>query len=1135
MAENARGIHVSPGIYAKEVDMNYAVKSLGITTLGLVGETKKGPAFQPMSISNWREFQDVFGGTSAEKFVGSQYPKYELPYIAKTYLSESNQLEVCRVLGLSGYNAGPAWILTATITSGKDAGKQMAVAVLRARGEYEKYVRYDALSAGDCGCPTYEYDKLTWAVGDIDFRGVEGYCKYARHCFGNAVQIKNYTPFQSSSQCDGISVSAGDSNLLGVSSSDYGHFKIVGIKGQVHVDSIQTAEAIDTLTTAIYEGRGAFDEYAEQNGYGDVYFEYSVSLNPNDKDYILKVLGTNPQDGDAPLFVESLFDVAYEQLVDEGKVNSLNAQLAFYDTYYAKDFCQIAPVHDFLTIKEENLSRKDLGKRFLCYQSGITTCHIFDYESGKFEFDGEDAKIEQVQVGDILTVKQFTDKTNKRHFYYAKIDENTTDIFTGVTSAQSMTIANDKLVTPDQNVGTMNSENSNRIATIVKNLADEFYYRLDDEGNIVRISCDLNNYKTGYRFASTPWIVSEMKGDFDNVQLNRLFRFHTITDGDCANNEVKVSIANIRPDEGTFDVIIRAIGDSDTYVKPLETYTKCDLTPGSSRYLGYLIGTYDGNYEAHSKYVTVEINENLTTKNSIPAGFMGYPIPAYGGDQIYATAQDELLEVKDASGNTLYGNTQNTRSVIAPKIAYNTVYQEEVKNKRQYFGLSDLTGVDIDLFTYKGFAAYVDDDPDFLTQGFHLDSRMDASVNDNMIISVDGQTGYTFDTVSLASATETLDGIPMIASEADMYGSIYENVNLRKFTVYFYGGFDGWDVYRDARTTGDDFKANKYRGEYSQNSGEGYSFNRITDSTALGLNQPGITSDWYAYLTGIRAFSNPEEVDINVFATPGIDIINDKSLVEEAIDMIEEERADSIYVATLPDKPYGASDFNDEMYSAQDIVDELETTEIDSNYTCVYYPWVKYYDEVNSQYINLPVTKDVVKNMALTDNTTAPWFAPAGISRGDVNCVYAHTVTKLSDEDTLYEGRINPVKTFANDGVKIWGQKNLQVAESQLNRIAVRRLLLRMRKLIAIACRSLIFDPNDKSMKNAFISLVTPILDNIKTNRGISDYKLEVNDSQEARDRRELPAKIFFKPYNALEYITLDFVVTPEGVDFDNI
>jgi hypothetical protein len=377
--------------------------------------------------------------------------------------------------------------------------------------------------------------------------------------------------------------------------------------------------------------------------------------------------------------------------------------------------------------------------------------------------------------------------------------------------------------------------------------------------------------------------------------------------------------------------------------------------------------------------------------------------------------------------------------------------------------------------------------------------------------------------------------MPIIDTEDRMAGSIYEYVNLRKFTVYFYGGFDGWDIYRSERTNTDNFKMTQYQGYINQESGEGYSFSKIQNPDLLQLNQNGITSDWYAYLSGIRQFANPEANDINVLATPGIDYVNQKLLVDETIEMVEEERADSIYVVTTPDKPSGAGDYVGEMYTPEDAVLNLEDTDIDSNYTCTYYPWIKYFDQDNSQYIFLPPTKDVVRNFAKTDNQTYPWFAPAGINRGDVDCIKAKFITKLADEDTLYEGRINPIKTFAQDGPKIWGQKNLQVNESQLNRIAVRRLLLRIRKLVAISCIGLIFEPNDTTVKQSFISAVSPILDSIRNNRGISDYRIEVDDSVESRERRELPAKIYFKPYNTLEYITIDFVLTPEGVNFNDI
>ena len=516
------------------------------------------------------------------------------------------------------------------------------------------------------------------------------------------------------------------------------------------------------------------------------------------------------------------------------------------------------------------------------------------------------------------------------------------------------------------------------------------------------------------------------------------------------------------------------------------------------------------------QYITVEVNETTAARTSVPAGFLGYPIPMYNGLPISGDAKND---------------------VTFPAIKYNRFFDEDIKNRKQYFGLSSWIGVDIDNFTFKGTKAYIND-PSFLSHGFHLDSRLDEDgrVGDKMFtVTVDNEPGYKFDCVSTNSRTQVLDQPPVIGKEEEMYGSIYEYVNLRKFTVFFYGAFDGWDVYRDQRTNTDTFKMSQYRGYIDQGSGEGYAFNKINNPELLQLNQNGITSDWYAYLSGIRQFANPEETDINVFATPGIDYVNQKLLVQEAIEMIEEERADSIYVITTPDKPSGAGDYVDEMYTPDDAVYNLEDTEIDSNYSCTYYPWVKYLDVDNNQYIYLPATKDVVRNFAQTDNQAYPWFAPAGIERGNVDCVRAHFITKLADEDILYDGRINPVKTFAQDGPKIWGQKNLQVNESQLNRIAVRRLLLRMRKLIAISCIGLIFEPNDATTKQSFISTVTPIMDSIRSNRGISDYRIEVNDTIESRERRELPVKIYFKPYNALEYITIDFILTPEGVSFDDI
>lgn len=1090
MADNARGIHVSPGIYTREIDIQYAVRSLGITTLGVVGETLKGPAFQVMDIANWREYVDVFGGTSTEKFKGSQYPKYELPYIAKSYLSESEQLKVVRVLGLSGYNAGPAWLVTAS----KNGSDKVAVAVIRSRGTYNPY---NTGSTTDCICEQSKYDVLKYYVGEKPNSGnADNLCDKDGYNM-NALELEPYIPMNSDgNECDGYGMEGGSENWF-ISQTNHGRFKFVGVKG---VYSAAEVEAIKN------DGKSN-DPTKRANAIKKGYFEYPVTLNPYDKEYILNVLGTKPYDGDAPIFVESLYDVALDQAIIEDKVNRIDEDMIEYDVKYTADYCHHEPVSGLLNMSETTLRRKHVGMRFLADSNSVNLgikAVPYGYNDNKpLNSSSQDLGAELVKIGQIYTVRQYTKPDGKRAYIYAYYNDNWPDNKDEI----DMTNIYGNLK------GGGSLKNTENASTMVLNAVDGLYYKMYN-GDVTYVEIDMNDYKSAYRYASTPWIVSNLKGDFNHVEINKLFRFHTITDGNNANYEVKISIENIRPDEGTFDVVVRDINDGDEQIMPLERFGRCSMIPGTSNYIAYKIGSFDGVYESKSKYITVEVNDSTAARMSVPAGFLGYPQPKYDGVPIVG----------------------DPKTVAFPTVKYNRFFDQDIKNRKQYFGLSSWVGVDIDNFTFKGNKAYIDN-PRFTSRGFHLDSRLDYE-NGGLFasaITVDGESGYEFDAVSTNSRTSVLTEPPIIGTEDDMYGSIYEYVNLRKFTVYFYGGFDGWDDYREQRTNTDGYKMSQYKGFINQGSGEGYSFNRIKDPDLLKLNQNGITSDWYAYLSGIRQFANPEEADINVFATPGIDYVNQKLLVEEAIEMIEEERADSIYVVTTPDKPSGAGDYVDEMYTPDEAVANLEDTEIDSNYTCTYYPWVKYLDKENSQYIYLPATKDAVRNFAQTDNTAYPWFAPAGINRGDVDCVRAHFITKLGDEDVLYEGRINPIKTFAQDGPKIWGQKNLQINESQLNRIAVRRLLLRMRKLIAISCIGLIFEPNDATVKQSFISTVTPIMDSIRSNRGISDYRIEINDTIESRERRELPVKIYFKPYNALEYIVIDFIVTPESVNFSDI
>lgn len=1035
---SARQTHVSPGIYTKETDLTYAVKSLGITTLGLVGETVKGPAFQPLLIENWNQFTNYFGGTNPSQFKGSGYLKYEAPYIAKSYLRQSNQLYVTRVLGLSGYNAGPAWAITAYAPAGKD-GKDMLIAILRSRGEYQKTAFVSTATEEQCE-DVYEYDKLVYYVSDVD----------------NVSLVPSKT-FNLGSGCDkffGVTTDPSGDSYFNVSQINYGKFTISGT-----TDKGMT-------------------------------FSYAVSLNPGDKNYIINVLGTQQDVGDTELYVEELYDVALVQLIESGDITGINKQMVGFPPI--KVTPAYASCNDLLLEDEQLLTKRDIGKRFLATQDSINPEIKKMWNVHKTTDNGVSYVVTPAVAGNIYQVISFVTTAGTREYYYNETGEK---------------------------LGAATPDEQNVLTEAVEVLSDNLFY-VKDGKNINPITCDLNNYKEQYRFASTPWIVSELKGDAQNVELVKLFRFHTISDGNASNIQIKVSIENIKPDDGLFDVVIRSFYDTDSSPVVLERYGKCNLVPGTANYIGLKIGTSDGNYVTKSNYVTVEVNENDRVKSSIPCGFLGYPVRDYSG----------LVP-----GNGVTG------TVKQPLLQYNVNIDEDIRAKKQYFGLSNLVGIDEDILSYKGVEAY-NGLPQGLTPSFHLDSRLiskeDLSTGTTgftQVVTVDGETGYTWVTVNRNNVTS--EGIePRIGTDALMQGTIYEDINYRKFTVLPYGGFDGWDVYRTSRTITDDFKYNKYKGSINTKSGVGANFSIINDPVAYNFDSgtKAITSDWYAYLSAIRTFANPKTIDINVLATPGIDYVNNQMLVEEVISMIEDERADSVYVVTTPDKPFGASDSVSDMFTPDEAVSNLEETGIDSNYTCSYYPNIQYFDADNNVYVYLPPTKDVVRNFALTDNTAYPWFAPAGWDRGAIDGVKPKKTLKLDEQDTLYAGGLNFVQSFAQEGFRLWGQKNFQIADTQMNRIATRRLLLQLRKLISIACIKLIFEPNDNTTKETFKSLVNPILENVFNNRGISDFRIDVDDSVEARDRHELPAKIWIKPIGALEYIDINFMITPEGASFDD-
>lgn len=1550
---NSTRKHSAPGLYFDEKELQYASKSLGITTLGVSGETLKGPAFQPISVKNWREYQTYFGGTSTAKFKGSQYPRYELPYIAKSYLEQSQQLEVVRVLGLSGVNAGPAWVITGTkhklysgytyneinsvpegvewtdentkdskpypteVTAddplyirvwdnykwhtlcGDDEGfeietdeeghvinvfrkdpedglyknengyvlpsnlNNLEIEISHLKQVLSYYYSLDGNETYDGARPNEDTSSIDFAFSgaqDITiplstfgtlFRytsdTVSGYVNNlvnlglisydsenelitmnSTYSGENPIDFSSYDSSENSYALYGplakefslqeflnnhtltydgqeytvvserpeehtentperiayltniyyVKVDAPEmegpyednwrnaavisyvtvdneyktnyidnsENLItyiesggnpyelvkvgmgqgSLSYSEYTYYKLVidiafesgkdnalyyvkeslyDYYKKVKMANIQLAEEdeenpYNNMVVAVIRSRGehkraAFVRHPTEsdieNGICDDIYEYdgieyytenvrleptkslklgsscnpgfsqttgdftvdtynygtftvvvntingeekryNVSLNEGDKNYIYNVFGGNPEEGDAEIYIEELYDVALKQLIETGEINAINSEVVKYPAVF------IVPKYkdvDDIIDEYQVLSKRQIGKRYL-YSAEIADGRSFpirySMDNGASWFDGDG------ETGMIYTVISKTnEETGKKEFFYGAYASNIdfdyveieeepkvewiectqdltdeqqnafvsdSDVPTDITSYSPEYIrvgdseenykyfqkeivkiypsTNHKKPTEQLtkfDFHTDIEENNGKFQNCVKVLSDDMFYILTDKGcgsgeerlDVLPVTLDFNNYRESYRYASTPWFVSEIKGDAENVELHKLFRFHTISDGNTSTTEFKVSIENIDPTTGKFDVVLRDYLDSDISINAIERFNGVDLVPGSADYIALKIGSFDEQYEQVSKYITVEVIENDVTKTSVPAGFLGYPVRNYSGlglrrefkkytnvptpkdvdldsipvyDSVPLSqniTEEDPLYIK-VDGKYYMKEDALSSEPVQPFFKYNTVVDEDLKAKKQYFGVSDLVGIDSDVFTYKGVEAY-NNLPSGLTPCFHLDARIFNGTPDKdgyiysdglkQKVTVDEVTGYAWVTVNRNQTTD--EGIePRLGSDDIIAGTIYEDKKLRKFTAAFFGGWDGWDYYRTSRTIGDEYRYKEYKGAIDTNSGYGKMFSVVKSAESLGF-EPGekvITTDYYAYLGGVKQFANPKTIEINVLATPGIDYVNNNQLVNEVIDMVEEDRTDCVYITTTPDKPFGASDSEDDMYTPEEAAINREDSDIDSNHTATYYPWEKYYDSANSQYIYLPITRDVVTSIALTDNIAWPWYAAAGWNRGNLSGVRPKKKLKLSEQDTLYDAGINFVNSFANEGDKIWGDKNLQIKDTILNRLSKRRLLLRIKRLLQNACIGLLFDPNDPSMSKSVRNSVESVLDSVKANRGITDYRVEIDDSPETRDQLGLGVTYYIKASPLLEWIQFTSVLTPQGMEW---
>jgi len=681
-------------------------------------------------------------------------------------------------------------------------------------------------------------------------------------------------------------------------------------------------------------------------------------------------------------------------------------------------------------------------------------------------------------------------------------------------------------------------------------------------------------------YAKSGWFLSQdMSSDtstFTTVtaaitadRIKKLFRFVGLDAGEWTQNNLKISLTNIRPSinenvyaYGSFTVLVRQLRDDDTAPRIVERFEGCNLDPNSDNYLLRKVGTkyvaYDenagrvyevGEFDNRSKYIRVEISSEFVNgfdSSYIPYGVTG---PTKWVDVVYTSGQpssgnpyilagSSLISADVGAANVLSGsNIYDTLRFNFPAVPTRTTTSTLDTRKQAYWGAqttadgTDNFKEDVrDLVRIKPANTSNQYTADGNVLKYQYAISLDnvaingASALDSPTTLAQSASVLVYDTSSRSGgySLSTTASVPsnVNGGTADGYKTLL-NMGCGNLTTLFFGGTDGWDI-----TTSDPLAAHTLDGD------------SLTKENS------------YEYMTYRRALDiakEPEIIAYNLISAPGL--VN-QSLTNTMINNTS-ERADAMAVIDIPESYDVPADYlYDSGYTEGDYgnvltaVTTMKSRAYNSSYGATYYPWVKVRDAVNSTDLWVPPSVAGLGAMAYTDRVQAPWFAPAGFNRGGLSSGVAGlpvvaAALKLfkDDRDDLYEVNINPIASFPNEGIVMFGQKTLQVQRSALDRINVRRLLIYLKRGISRIASQVLFEPNVPNTWDKFKSQAIPFLDNVKSRFGLTDYKLVLDESTttpDLIDQNIMYAKLFLKPARAIEFIALDFIITNTGASFDD-
>jgi hypothetical protein len=603
-------------------------------------------------------------------------------------------------------------------------------------------------------------------------------------------------------------------------------------------------------------------------------------------------------------------------------------------------------------------------------------------------------------------------------------------------------------------------------------------------GDVTTELAIISNYEylQDYNTAATPWITSQKVGS----TAKNLIKFHTLSHGTSVNHEIKVGIRDIRTaDEvsdpngyGSFAVEVRRVNTTNIPNSPYSSQDT-DRTPDIVEVFNNV--NLDPNSSRYisrvigDRYQTINDSNEIVVNGDYPnlSRFIRVEVDPGVSN---ATNEKSLIPFGFKAVSSPVANASASLNLSAA--AYRTSQVQTTYSSRNYFGF------DFDNLNNLNYLAPVP------TSGSTLGNNTDFYLGD---VSQDADAAFpTLTTAYSGSLESALTG-----------GTFTDNVALatRKFIVPTQGGFDGTRP-----------NLPKYAGKH------------IAAANSFGFDCSGTSATGTkAYNKAFTVLGNTDYYDMNLLITPGIIDSLHPSVTSKARELAE-NRQDTFYVM----------DSN----ALEDNIDTVvnQVTTLDSNYTATYWPWVRINNPGKNVPVWVPPSVVIPGVLSFNDSVSAPWYAPAGLTRGGLTTV-SGTYKNLAqgDRDKLYEARVNPIANFPNEGIVVWGQKTLQARPSALDRVNVRRLLITVKKFIASSTKFLVFEQNTSATRTRFLSIVNPYLEQVRAQQGLYAFRVvmdESNNTPDVIDQNIMYGQIFLQPTRTAEFIILDFNIQPTGASF---